>query len=87
MIRELINFYFKCWKNQFIDLTKVGGTWTDKTNQFKITFDKDSIEQAIIFLLYNCFFNFGNLSSQKITGIAIGSDPAPFIGKSILTSL
>ena len=33
----------------------------------------------IDFILGNCFLNFGNLSFQEITGISMGSIPAPFM--------
>ena len=83
VVRELINFCFKGWKKQFIDLTKSDVTWlTIKT------FDKASLKLTINFLLDNCFFFiFCDFPSRQITGITMGSDPAPFIGKYIFTSL
>ena len=60
--RKLINFCFKGGEKQVIVVSKLGATWTDSKNKFRITFDKASLKLSINFLLDNCFFNFGNLS-------------------------
>ena len=74
VIRQLINF---CFEGR-------GRTWSDIQDKFKVTFDKASLKLVINFLLDNCFFNFGNLSFQQITGIPIGSDPATFMANLLL---
>ena len=79
MIRELINFPFKGGGKEFIPINKFRARLTDNQKKFKITSDKSSLKLAINFLLNNCFFNFGNLFFQQITGTSMGSDPATFI--------
>ena len=72
-------------EKQFIVVTKFGAKWTDNKLKFKITFDKASLKLTINFLLDNCFFvKFGNLSFPQITGIPMGSDPAPFMANLFL---
>ena len=79
MIRELINFPFKDGGKEFISINKFRARLTDNQKKFKITSDKSSLKLAINILLNNCFFNFGNLLFQQITGTSMGSDPATFI--------
>ena len=74
VIRQLINFCFEAG----------GRTWSDTEDKFKVTFYKASLKLVVNFLLDNCFFNFGNLSFQQITGIPIGSDPATFMANRLL---
>ena len=80
----MINFCFKGGEKHFIIVTNFGATWTDDKNKFKITFDKALSKLVINFFFDNWFFNFGNLSFQKITGIPIGSDTVPFMGNLFL---
>ena len=61
VMKKLISFSFKGGKKQFIAATKFDVTWTDNKNKLNITFDKASLKRAVIFLLDNCFYNFGDL--------------------------
>ena len=67
--------------------TNFGETWTDNKSKVNITFDIAFLKLAINFLLDNCFlvfFNFDNLLLWQITGILMGSNPAPFMANLFL---
>lgn len=59
--------------------------WVNKVNTgHKYHFTKQSILDAVTYLLHNCHFKLGNKLFRQCIGIPMGSDPAPFFANLFL---
>ena len=76
---------FKGGTRDYIVINKKGcASWTSKKRGHHFVLTKSLLKEAIIFLLYNCFFSIGNIVLIQVIGIPMGSDPAPFFANLFL---
>ena len=78
VLNKIINFAFQGGTRSKISIHKSGtASWvTDKSNSTCI-YTKQSIMDAVDFLINNCHFKFGDKLFRQAIGIPMGSDPAP----------
>ena len=84
VLNELVDFCFSGGIKKFVKVHSGRAFWTDVHHERQITFSKDSIKQALHYLMNNCFFSAGNLLFRQAIGIPMGSDPAPFMANLFL---
>ena len=65
-------------------LTRFGAIWVDNPSDYKTTFNRQGVKDAVRFLMSNCYITCGNKLFQQIIGIPMGSDPAPFFANLFL---
>ena len=85
VLHKIIDFVFKGGTRKKIAIDKHGTAYwsgTKKTSSFLFT--KDSIIDAVSFLIKNCYFKFGDKLFRQDIGIPMGSDPAPFFANLFL---
>ena len=76
---------FKGCTRDYIIINKQGcASWSSKKRGHHFVFTKPLLKEAIKFLLHNCFFSIGNIILIQVTGIPVGSDPAPFFANLFL---
>ena len=77
-IKEVKDICFKVKQGRYIVISEYGGTWTNDTNKYNLSFDKKSPKLAINYFLEQCFFIISSLTFCQNMNIPMGSDPAPF---------
>ena len=82
VLNELVDFCFSGGVKKLVRVCSRSAFWTDAAHQHAFT--KDSIKQALHYLMHNCFFSVGNLLFRQAIGIPMGSDPAPFMANLFL---
>ena len=82
VLNELVDFCFSGGVKKLVRVCSHSAFWTDAAHQHAFT--KDSIKQALHYLMHNCFFSVGNLLFRQAIGIPMGSDPAPFMANLFL---
>ena len=64
--------------HMLMTISKFAGHWSKERSCHKICFSKQEINDAVSYLLSNCFFTIGLKSFCYIIVIPNGFDPAPF---------
>ena len=79
VLTEIIDFVFKGGTRDKVSFHKSGhANWVDSRNNTSTTaYTKDSIIEAVTYLIRNCHFKLGNKLFRQDIGIPMGSDPAP----------
>ena len=85
VLSELVDFVFQGGTRTYISVTKSGANFVQKQNRKKTCYTKESIKEAIIYIMENCYFTIGNMTFRQIIGIPMGSDPAPFFANFFLS--
>ena len=76
---------FKEDTRDYIIINKQGcASWSSKKRGHHFVFTKSLLKEAIKFLLHNCSFSIANITMIQVTGIPMGSDPAPFFANLFL---
>ena len=85
ILNKVVDFGFKGGTRDYIIINKQGSTsCSSKKRGHHFVFTKSLLKEAIKFLLHNCFFSIGNITMIQVTGIPMGSDPAPFFANLFL---
>ena len=74
MLSEVINFAFKSKVRKHIAFSKTSIYWTSK-GAGRRYFTKQTLVNAMSFLLNKCFFTIGNMVLKQDIGIPMGIDP------------
>ena len=85
VLQKIIDFVFKGGTRKKIAINR-GGTayWVgDRKSSFN-KFTKESIINAVSYLIRNCYFKFGDKLFRQDIGIPMGSDPSPFFANLFL---
>ena len=85
VLQKIIDFVFKGGTRKKIAINR-GGTayWVgDQKSSFN-KFTKESIINAVSYLIRNCYFKFGDKLFRQDIGIPMGSDPSPFFANHFL---
>ena len=86
VLYNVIDFVFKGGTRDVISISNIGNaSWSTQRKGHKYFFTKTSLKEAVKYLLYNCFFSFGNVSFKQKIGIPMGADPAPFFANLFLS--
>ena len=84
---EIVDFAFKGGTRNVITISANGeASWSTRKKGNLYYFSNHLLKEAIDFLIRNSYFLFGNLVTQQIIGIPMGSDPAPFFANLYLAS-
>ena len=82
---KIIDFAFKGGTKDRVAINGKGiAYWAGKGSRVRKYFTKDSIKNAVTFLITNCYFKLGNKFFRQDIGIPMGSDPAPFFANLFL---
>ena len=84
VLHSIVDFCFKGGECKYIAVTKQGARWVRDATGYEVYFDKETIKQAIVYLLNSCYFTVGIDVLRQIIGIPMGSDPAPFFANFFL---
>ena len=87
VLNKVIEFAFKGGTRKRIAIDRHGTAYWVKYSNNKsslYTFTKESIINAVSFLIRNCYFKFGDKLFRQDIGIPMGSDPAPFFANLFL---
>ena len=79
VLTNIIEFVFKGGTRNKISIHSSGlANWvTNGNNRSSIVYTKESVIEAVSFLIKNCHFKLGNKLFRQDIGIPMGSDPAP----------
>ena len=79
VLTGIIDFVFKGGTRDRVSIRKSGhANWVDSRNNTSTTvYTKDSIIEAVTYLIRNCYFKLGKKLFRQDIGIPMGSDPAP----------
>ena len=75
MLAEVINFIFKSKIRKRIGFYKTSIYWTSK-GAGRGYFTRQTLVNAMSFLINKCFFTIGNMIFKQDIGIPMGIDPA-----------
>ena len=80
VLEKIISLCFKGGTRKRVCIDYQGqANWLNGDNKKKhYSFDKDTILNAVKYLIHKCNFSIGNVFFQQIIGIPMGGDPAPF---------
>ena len=82
---KVVDFVFKGGTRDYIVTNKQGcASWSSKKRGNHFVFTKSLLNEAIKFLLHNCFFSIGNIIMIQVIGIPMRSDLAPFFANLFL---
>ena len=80
----IIDFAFKGRTQSKISINNFGiARWCNASKYF--CFDKNSLKEAVCYLINNCYFVIGTFTFRQAIGIPMGSDPAPFFANLFLS--
>lgn len=78
VLNKIINFVFKGGTRNYIAINKSGSAnWVKSIKTFNTIYSKESVTEAIAYLISNCYFRLGDKLFRQDVGIPMGSDPAP----------
>ena len=77
VVNSLIDFCFDGGENKYFTVKNRGARWVKNTKDNVICLNKQQIKDAVASLLFNCYFTVDPKIFRQITGIPMGSDPAP----------
>jgi len=82
---KIIDFVFKGGIRKKIAVNRYGTAyWVGNNRLSPSMFTKESIINAVSYLIGNCYFRFGDRLFRQDIGIPMGSDPAPFFANLFL---
>ena len=84
VVNSLIDFCFDGGENKYFTVKNRGARWVKNTKDNVICLNKQQIKDAVASLLFNCYFTVGPKIFRQITGIPMGSDPAPLFANLFL---
>ena len=74
----LTDFCFDEGESKYITVKSCGVRWVKHIKYNGICLNKQQINDAVAYLLFNCYFTVDPKIFCQIIGIPMGSDPAPF---------
>ena len=78
VLNSIIDFVFKGGTRKKVAIRPSGSAfWDEKDTPSLRTYTKDSIKNAVAYLIKNCYFKLGDKLFRQDIGIPMGSDPAP----------
>ena len=84
ILYKVVDFVCKGGTRDYIVINKQGcASWSSKKRGHYFIFTKSWLQEAMKFILHNCFLSIGNIMIQ-ITGIPMGCDPALFFANLFL---
>ena len=87
ILNKIIEFTFKGGTRKKIAINRYGVAYwvrNGKSRSSSNAFTKESVINAVSFLIRNCYFKFGDKLFRQDIGIPMGSDPAPFFANLFL---
>ena len=84
VLQKIVDFVFKGGTRNRLAINKFGTAYWVTQKSSSNTFTKESIIDAVAYLINNCYFRFGNKLFRQDIGIPMGSDPAPFFANLFL---
>ena len=84
VLNSLIDFCLDGGECKYITVNNYGTRWINNVKNNVICLSKQQIKDAVAYLLLNYYFTVGPKIFCQITGIPMGSDPAPFFANLFL---
>ena len=85
VLNKIIDFAFKGGTRKKIAINRNGTAyWAGNSKSSSHCYTKESVINAVSFLIRNCYFKFGDKLFRQDIGIPMGSDPAPFFANLFL---
>ena len=85
VLNKIIDFAFKGGTRKKIAINRNGTAyWAGNSKSSSRCYTKESVINAVSFLIRNCYFKFGDKLFRQDIGIPMGSDPAPFFANLFL---
>ena len=85
VLEKIIDFVFKGGTRKKIAVNRFGTAyWVGNRQSLSNKFTKESVINAVSYLIRNCYFRFGDKLFRQDIGIPMGSDPAPFFANLFL---
>ena len=84
VLSELTDFCFQGGTHKQISVNNSGARWVSKNSKAMLTFNRNTVKDAMKYIMNNCHFTFGEKLFRQIVGIPMGSDPAPFMANLFL---
>ena len=86
VLEKIIDFVFKGGTRKKIAINRFGTAyyWVGNRQSSCNKFTKESVINAVSYLIKNCYFRFGDKLFRQDIGIPMGSDPAPFFANLFL---
>ena len=78
-LESVIKLGFKHSKVKCVSIYENSFAWVNKPRKGTFYFDVNTLIEALIFLIDNCYFTLGPLIFRQIIGVPIGVDPGPYI--------
>ena len=78
-----MDFCFKGGISHGIYVSTKGAFWRKPSGDFRF-YSKDDINEVLVFIIKNAYFQVGDKIFRQMIGIPMGSDPAPFIANLFL---
>ena len=80
VLMKIIDFAFSGGARDKISIDHFGNAqWDKNPDRSKVYFTKESLKDAVAYLINNCYFTIGEKVLRQVIGIPMGLDPAPFI--------
>ena len=78
VLTKIIDFAFRGGTRNKISVHRSGtASWVEDDTQASVVYTKESIREAVKYLLDECYFKLGDKLFRQKIGIPMGSDPAP----------
>ena len=84
VLNNIIDFCFNGGEHQFLKVSSFCTQWVKEKPTSGVYFDRDSLKNAVKYLITNSYFTVGSKIFRQIIGIPMGSDPAPFFANLFL---
>ena len=85
VLKKIVDFIFKGGTRKKVEINKFGtANWVSNQKSSSNKFTKESIIDAVSYLISNCYFKFGDKLFRQDIGIPMGSDPAPYFANLFL---
>ena len=78
-LESVIKLGFKQSRAKYISIYENSFAWVNKPRKDTFYFDVNTLMEALIFLMDNCYFTLGPLIFRQVIGVPIGVDPGPYI--------
>ena len=84
VLEDIVDFCFRGYASKILSVSKYGTRWVTKSSVSSLSFNIDSVKNAIKYLMSNCYFTCGDCVFRQVIGIPMGSDPASFMANLFL---
>ena len=84
VLNSLIDFCFDGGGNKYITINNYGARWVKNIKDNVKCLNKQQVKDAVVYLLFNCYFTVGRKIFGQIIVIPMGSDSAPFFANLFL---